>query len=190
MVVLLRALARLATFLLLLALAAVALIVAVVSILPSLGPAMGLTDARDAAGAYLAQLESPGPIAVKSALYALLAALTALLLLIGALARPRQSLVILEESSDGVLAARKRALAQMAAALTERVRGVTATRVKVRTDRKGRHGRLEVQASHPRATDPGEVEHGTTSALAPLSDGLGLSTRVRPRVGGSGQRAE
>ena len=63
MVVLLRALARLAAFLVLLALAALGLVIALVSLLPSLGPAMGLTDARDAAGSYLAQLESPGPIA-------------------------------------------------------------------------------------------------------------------------------
>ena len=190
MVVLLRALARLAAFLVLLALAALGLVIALVSLLPSLGPAMGLTDARDAAGSYLAQLESPGPIAAKSALYALLAALVALLLLIGALARRRQPLLILEESPEGVLAARRRAVAQVAEALTEQVRGLTATQVKVSADRTGRRGRLEVEASHPRTTDAAEVEQGAADALAPLSDGFGLTTRVRPRVGEPGQRAE
>lgn len=190
MVLLLRAIARLVAFLVLLALAALGLIVALVTLLPALGDAFELTALRETAGEYLGQLEAGGPVALVSLLAGLLAVLAGLLLLVGALAPAREPLVVADEGRDGRLAARRRPLGQMAEALVAGVRGVTATKARVRPARKGRGGRLNVSASHTRSESGADIQRETVAALAPLADGFGLRTRVRPRAADSGSRVE
>ena len=190
MVLALRAIARLAAFLVLVALALLALAVALVSLLPSLAEAFGLVALRESVGSYLTALEAPGEIALASLLSGLAAVLAGLLLLVGALARAREPLVVSDEGRDGRLAARRRPLSQMAEALVAEVTGVTAVRARVRPARKGLGGRLDVSASHSRQESPGEIEREAAAALAPLAEGFGLRTRVRPRVAESGQRVD
>ena len=190
MVLVLRAIARLAAFLVLLALALLALVVALVALLPSLAEAFGLIALREAAGAYLAALEAPGEVALMSLLSGLAAVLAALLLLVGALSRAREPLVVSDEGRDGRLAARRRPLSQMAEALVGGDTGVTAANARVRPARKGRGGRLDVSASHSRTESAGDIERDAAAALAPLAEGFGLRTRVRPRVADSGHRVE
>lgn len=190
MVLALRAIGRLAAFLVLLALALLGLVVALVALLPALAGAFGLTELRDTVGAYLAQLEAPGEIALVSLLSGLAAVLAGLLLLVGALAPGREPLVVADEGRDGRLAARRRPVGQMAESLVAGVRGVTATKARVRPARKGRGGRLDVSASHTRDESAEEIRRDGEAALAPLADGFGLSARVRPRVADAGKRVE
>ena len=190
MILILRAIARLVAFLLLLALALLGLVVALVALLPSLGEGFGLVALRETTGSYLSELEAPGEIALVSLLSGLAAVLAGLLLLVGALAPGREPLVVAEEGGDGRLAARRRALAQMAESLVGGVSGVTGAKARVRPARKGRGGRLDVSASHTRNESAEEVERDATTALAPLADGFGLRTRVRLRVADAGQRVE
>jgi len=190
MVLILRAIARLAAFLVLLALALLGLVVALVALVPSLGEAFGLIGLREATGAYLTELEAPGELALVSLLSGLAAVLAGLLLLVGALAPGREPLVVADEGSGGRLAARRRALSQMAESLVSGVAGVTGAKARVRPARKGRGGRLDVSASHTRNESTEEIERDAAAALAPLAEGFGLRTRVRPRVADAGQRVE
>lgn len=198
MILLLRTLTRLITFLLLLALAVFGGAVAVFSIgggsgtfsLPGLAELIGLPVLRDDAGMLLRAVEAGGPIALVTALAALGAIVVGLLLLIGAFAPRRERLVVLEQDDSGTLAARRRPLARAAAALAEGTRGVTATRVRVRPRRRGRGGKLRVRASHPRTADPDQVRTAATSALEPLTGAFGLKATVEPKLGEAGQRVQ
>ncbi len=195
--ILVRALARLVTFLLLLALAVAGLAAAVFSIrggdrplsLPALADNLRLPELRDTVGDYLGQLEVAGNVALISLLAGLGAVVLGLLLLLGALRRGRERLVIVDRTGGGVLAARRRALGQLAVALAEQVRGVAAAKVRVRTSRRGR-GKLRLTVTHPRDSSPGEVRGAATEALQPLSGGFGVKTKVKPRTGESGQRVQ
>lgn len=191
MILLLRALARLLTFLLLLALALAGLALAVIAISggdPGLTSSIGLPSVRDSVGNFLSDLEG-GDKQIAAVLGGLAAILLGLLLLIGLLAPRRERLVVFEKGDEGTITARRRPLAQMATTLAERTSGVTSARAKVKPSRRGDGGQLRLTASHPRSTPADEVTESTGQALEPLS-ALGLSPRVRTQVGDRGERVQ
>jgi hypothetical protein len=193
-----RILARLLTFLALVALAIAGAAVAVFSIgagsgtfsLPGLADLIGLPALRDRVGDLLGVVEAGGGIATITALCALGAVLLGLLLLIGTFAPRRERLVVLEQDEHGRLAARGRAIGHVAAALVQRTRGVTATKVKVRPRRRARGGKLRVKASHPRTAEPARVRTDTQSSLEPLTGAFGLSAKIEPQLGKAGKRVQ
>ena len=196
--ILLRALARLITFVLLLALAVTGLVVAIFSIrgedrplsIPALAENLRLHDLRETVGDFLDQLEGPGGIALLSALCGLGALLLGLMLLAGALSSRKERLMVLEREGGTTLAARKRPLGQVAAALVEQAKGVTATKVKVKPKRRRKGGRVEVTAIRTADATDGDVKQAASEALAPLTDDFGLRARVRPKLGEAGQRVQ
>lgn len=193
MILLLRALVRLLAFALLAALAVAGIAVAVFCIgggrsgLSLLHGAelLHLPQFRDSVGSFLTTLEAGGPVAVVAALAGLGAMLLGVLLLAGALVPRRERLV---SAGDGV-AARRRPLAQMAAALAEGSDGVTAVRARVRPGRRG-GGRLKIRAERTLPAHAADVERAIAQATAPLAEPFGLTTRVRTRVGRGGARVE
>jgi hypothetical protein len=198
MILLLRAIARLVTFVLLVVLAVGGLAIAVFSIggsssgdfnLPGLARLVHLSALRDQVGELFHDLEGPGSVAGITALCGLAAVALGLLLLVGALWPRRERLVILQRGEDGTLAARRRVLGRVAGALAEQTRGVTATKVKVRPGRKS-GGSLAVRADHSRAQKPQEVRERTQLALAPLTEAFGLRARITPRLGQHGRSVE
>ncbi len=197
MVVLLRAVARLVTFILLLALAAVGLATAIFSVggsgdlsIPGLASMVGLPGLEEEVGRLLDAVEADGSIALLSALGGLGAAVLGVLLLVGALAPARERLVVLLTGEKGTLAARRRPLGQVVRALVEQTRGVTASKVKLRPSRGERGGRLSIQAAYSTRSEPDRIAQDTTSSVDPLATAFELRTRVRPRPGGAGQRVQ
>ncbi len=198
MILLGRILARVLTFLLLVALAIAGAAVAVFSIgggsgtfsLPGLADLVGLPALRDRVGDLLAAVEGGGGIATITALCALGAVLLGLLLLIATFAPRRERLVVLEQDERGRLAARRRAIGHVAAALAQQTRGVTATKVKVRPKRRASGGKLRVKASHPRTADSDRVRTDTQTSLESLTGPFGLSVRVKPELGEAGKRVQ
>jgi len=196
--ILLRALARLITFVLLLALAVTGLVVAIFSIrgedrplsIPALAENLRLHDLRETVGDFLDQLEAPGDIALLSALCGLGALLLGLMLLAGALSSRKERLMVLEREDGTTLAARRRPLGQVAAALVEQAKGVTATKVKVKPKRRREGGWVEVTAIRTADATDGDVKQAASEALAPLTDDFGLRARVRPKLGEAGQRVQ
>jgi Family of unknown function (DUF6286) len=198
MILLLRAVTRLVTFVLLGVLALCGLAIAVFSIgwsrtgdfnLPGLARLVHLGDLRDQVGELLHDLAGPGPVAGITALCGLGVLVLGLLLLVGALWPRRERLVILDKNEEGTLAARRRVLGRVVSALAEQTRGVTATKVKVRPGRR-RGGRVAVRADHSRAQDPRDLRDRTQLALAPLTEAFGLRARVQPRLGQRGRKVE
>ncbi len=200
MIMLLRAIARVVTFALLVVLSVCGLAIAVFSIgwsstgdfnLPGLARLVHLGDLRDQVGELLHDLTAPGPAAGIAALCGVAAVALGLLLLVGALWRRRERLVILQTSDEGegTLAARRRVLARVASALAEQPRGVTATKVKVSPGKRG-GGRLAVRTDYSHTQQPQDVRQRTELALAPLTEPFGLRVRVSPRLGERGRRVE
>lgn len=197
MVILLRALARLVTFVLLVALAAIGLATAIFALggsgdlsIPGLASLGGLPELEDQAGRLLGAVEADGSIAVLSALAGLGSAALGVLLLVGALAPTRERLVVLEKSDEGTLAARRRPLTQAARALVEQTRGVTASKVKLRPRRGERGGKLSIRVAHSSASDPSRIADEATASVGQLEKAFELKTRVRPRLGGKGRRVQ
>ncbi len=198
MILLLRAIARFVVLVLLVALALVGLTVAVFSIqggdkplsLPGLAAHVRLPEVRETVGDYLDQLEEDGPLAKISALAGAGAVLAGVLLLLGVLAPRREQLVIYDNGEAGGLRARRRALAGVAEALAEQVRGVTEAKARVRPRGRLRSGRLRVTASYPRSEQDREVEKRVLDAVSPLVESSGLTPRVELRVGKRGARVE
>ncbi len=194
--IVLRALARLVTFLLLVALAVVGLALAVFSLgpagsfsLPGLAQLVHLPALRDDVGRLLGAVEASGPLAALTGLAGLASVVVGLLLLAGALVSRRERLAVMERTDQGTLAARRRPLGRVAGALVEQVRGVTATKTKVRPGRR-RGGKVAVEAVHSRTTDPKQVRTAARELLGPITEAFGLKTRIRPRVGDAKQRVE
>ncbi len=193
----LRALVRLVSFVLLLALALVGAAIALFSIqggdtglsIPSLAQIVQLPELRGTLDDFLAALERPGPVAAMTLLVAVGAVVLGALLLIGILLPRRERMVTLDSSERGMLAARRRPLAQLAAALAERVEGVTQARVRVRP-RRTSGGRLKVRADRTRAAQPESVKQSIAHALEPLTGPFELRARTSSRVGESGSRVQ
>lgn len=195
--ILLRALVRLLSFVLLVALALLGGAVALFSIqdgdtglsIPSLARIVQLPELGETLDDFLAGLERPGDVAGLTLLAAVGAIVLGVLLLIGTLVPRRERIVALESSERGRLAARRRPLAQLAAALAERAEGVTGARVRVRP-RRTSGGRLKVRADRTRTAPPESVKHSIAQALEPLTGPFELRARSSSRVGDSGSRVQ
>jgi hypothetical protein len=198
MILLLRALARLVTLLLLAFLAACGLAIAIFSIgwsrtgdfnLPGLARLVHLGALRDQVGELLHDLAGPGPVAGIAALCGLGAIALGLWLLVGALWPRRERLVILDRAKEGTLAARRRVLARVASALAEQTRGVDRHQGQGQTRPPARGAACG--ARRPLA-HPGAPKYPPTHplALAPLTEAFGLRARVQPRLGQRGRRVE
>ena len=196
---LLRALTRLVGVLWMLALALLGLGIALycVDAVVSLGSArpdrlLGLASIRRHVEHFLDQLAAGGPTAGLALLCGLGAMLLGILLLVGALGSRKQRLAVLDQdTNNGILAARPRALRDMSRALAEQTPGATSVkRPKLALSRRGTRGRLKVTASSARTSDPREVEHGLKERLGPISEPFKLKPRVRVRVGERGERVQ
>jgi len=196
-ILLLRGLARVLAFLLFVALAVAGLAVALFSLgsgagdfsLPGLARLIGLPELREEVGTLLARVEAEGDTALVTALAAVGAVVLGVCLILGALWPRRERLVVFDRDEQGRLAARRRVLASLAGALAEQPRGVTEAKVRVRPGRRT-GGVLSVRAFHSRRQQGSEVRNREESALAPLTEELGLRARVSPRLGGRGRRVE
>ncbi len=185
---LLQALARLVTFLLLVALALAGLALAVFSIgggeatvsLPGLAELIRLDVLRDSVGDLLATVEDGGSVATVPALAGAGAVVLGCLLLLGAFGSRRERLVTLPHEGDGALGARRRPLGHMAVALADQARDVTPRKVKVRPSRRGPGGRVEVAVDHP-STSEGVADR-TAGSLEPLTKPFNLKAHVRARA--------
>ena len=191
MILIARALVRLFSILLLLILAIAGIVLAAFCIgTGTTGPSpgglanlLGLSEMHEAVGDWLAQVESPGPVALIAAACGIGAMLLGMLLLLGILVPRRERLVSLSSTDQGELAARRRPLAQAATALVEQVRGVTEARVKVKPRRRG-GGRMKVRASRVRRVDAQQVEGAVTEQLGGLTGPFKLKARIDvPRRG-------
>ena len=191
MLLILRALARLVAFLALLALALLGLATAIFSIqgdtralsLPTLARHLQLPQLREVIDDYLSHLETGGPVAWVSVGAGAAAIALGVLLLIGALARRHERLVVLEQNGEARLAARRRPLGQIAGNFVAQVRGVTNERTRVRPRRIRRRGRLTVVAYHSRSFPSPEIERRASAAVTELADAFSLTVRVRARRG-------
>ncbi len=192
MIAVARVLVRLVGFLALAALAVAGIVLAVFCIGTGTGgPSLGrlarllhLASLRATVGHWLGQLEASGSVAVIAGLCGLGAVLLGLLLLAGIFVPRRERLVTLAQGEHGTLAARRRPLAQVAAALVEQVRGVTQARVRVRPLRRP-GGRLAVRASRTRPSDPRQVQSAVRDQLRGLTEPFKLKARVAaPQRGG------
>ena len=197
MILLFRALARLVTFVLLFTLAATGLAVAIFSLggsgdlsIPGLANLVGLSDLEENTGRLLGVVEADGSIALRSGLAGLGAVAAGVLLLVGASTPARERLLVLDKNDEGTLAARRRALSQVAGALVEQTRGVTAAdKVRLRPSRGERGGKLSIRAVHSASADPSQIKRDATASLDPLK-AFELKTLVRPGLGGSGRRVQ
>jgi hypothetical protein len=187
---LLRAVARLVTVMLLAALALAGAAVAVCSIasegafsLPWLADQLGLAELRDEVGDFLTTLEAPGPVALRSAAAGLAAVCAGLLLLAGALWPRKERLTLLERGESGTLGANRRALGGAAASLVESVRGLSARRVRLRPSRRGVGGRLDMRALRPETLPEDEAVRRADRALVPLAESFTLRPHIRTRTG-------
>lgn len=194
MVLLLRALARLVGFLLLVALAVAGLAAAVFSLqggdgslsLPGLVRLVSLDDLSATVGTFLAGLEGGGTHTI-AALSGAGAVALAIGLLVGTLVARRERLVVVRRDSAGVVAARRRAVAETASALAEQPRDVLRARAKVRPHRRSEGARLLLTAYHARTASRDAVKRAARSRLEPIEAPFSLRAKVRgrlPRRGG------
>lgn len=195
--ILLRALVRVVTFVLLLALSLAGLAAAVSCLRTGTGPltipwladVALLPELRDEVGGWFDDLAADGPLAWKSALGGAAAMALGLLLLAGLLIPRRERLVTLSGGRDGRLLARRRPLGQISRALVEQVRGVTQTKAKVRPRRRG-GGTIKLRADRSRSADEGEIRGRAKDALDELTSGFRLRAKVRTRLGEKGSRLQ
>jgi hypothetical protein len=151
-----------------------------------------LPDVRRHVGRFLDQLAAPGGTAGLALLCGLGAMLIGILLLLGVLGRRKQRLAILEsDAHTGTIAARLRPLKEMTRALAEPVRGATSIkRPKLALSRQGTRGKLKINATRTRTTDPRELQAAVEKAVTPITEPFGLTPRVRVRLGESGNRVQ
>ena len=198
MILFLRALARLVGFLLLVALAVLGLAVAVFCIqggdgtlsLASLAELLRLHELRESVAELLDGLEHGSSMPWGSLLGGVAAILLGLALLAGVLVRRRERLVTVAGSDGRRLAARRRPLAQVAAALAEQARGVTSSSVRVRPRRRRQGGRIKVKTVHSRRAKDAEVRERVERELNGLSSGFSLRPKVRTQLGEGARRVE
>lgn len=199
MILLLQAVTRLVTLVVLAALALAGLVVAIFSVpdaesgLVELADLVGLHLARDEVGSFLESLEaSPTAGQVILCLGAVVAGGA---LIAGALIRRGERTVQLPaadgsqgEVPEGRLSARRRALAQMGTALADRVRDAEALRLRLRPKRRSAGGTMRVKATVRQGGDEGEAVERIGRELRPLSEPFSLRQRVsakQQREGGS-----
>lgn len=188
--IVLRMLVRLVAFLLLVVLALVGLVVLVVAVDPSGGASLlRLPQLRDVVGSWLDALQDGVPTPIVDVLAGAGAVLLGLVLLAGLLVPRRERLVALRKTGHGTLAARRRALAQVATGLVEQGRGVTEAKVKVKPRRRT-GGRLRVRAARTGPAEPAAVQRAITTQLEGLTGPFKLKTSVRLRAGGRGARVQ
>ncbi|MBV9535834.1 MAG: hypothetical protein JO321_10535 [Solirubrobacterales bacterium] len=185
MIALARLLVRLLTLLSLIVLSAAGILVAVFSISGGRGgPSLtqGAKDAhlpelRDTTAHWLGQIEAHGSIAVIAGLCGLGAIVLGLVLLAGLLVPRRERLITLERREGGTIAARRRALAQVATALVDQLSGVASARVRIRP-RRTSGARLAVRATRTRRSDAAQVKASVRERLANLTEPFKLTARV------------
>ena len=153
---------------------------------------LDLPSVRSHVGRWLDQVAAPGSTAGLALLCGLGAMLLGVLLLIGVLGRRKQRVAILDhDNSDGTVAARPRPLRDMTLALAEQARGATSIkRPRLSLSRRGTRGRLKLNATRTRTSDPQEVKDAVISAVQPISDPFHLKPRVQIRLGESGNRTQ
>lgn len=153
---------------------------------------LDLPSVRSHVGRWLDQVAAPGSTAGLALLCGLGAMLLGVLLLIGVLGRRKQRVAILDhDDSDGTVAARPRPLRDMTLALAEQARGATSIkRPRLSLSRRGTRGRLKLNATRTRTSDPQEVKDAVISAVQPISDPFHLKPRVQIRLGESGNRTQ
>lgn len=196
MILIAQALARLVGFVLVLALAFAGAAVAVFSIqagsatlsLPNLASLLALPELRDSVGAWLTDLEGPGPVATVAAAAGAGAVLLGLVLLAGALLPRRERLVIIERSDAGILSARRRAVATALRALAEQPRDVVRAKARVRPRRRGLGGRARLTVYHAQTAAERTTAATAKRRVTPLADRLSLRLRTRTRVPRRGAR--
>jgi hypothetical protein len=151
-----------------------------------------LPDVRHHVGRFLDQVAAPGGTDGLALLCGLGAMLIGILLLVGVLGRRRQHLAILQQDHQtGTIAARSRPLGAMARALAESANGATSIkRPRVSLSRRGRRGKLKINATRTRTTDPRELQAAVRKAVEPVSEPFGLKPRVRVRYSESGNRVQ
>jgi hypothetical protein len=199
MMTLLRVLARVvgAIWMIVLALFGLGVALYCVDALVSLGSIrpdrlLHLPSVRQHVGRFLEQVGAPGATAGLALLCGLGAMLIGILLLIGVVGRRKERLVILEsDGQTGVIAARRRPLGQMARALAEPADGATSVkRPKFALSRGGTRGKLKINTTRTRTTDPHELQAAVQKAVAPITEPFGLKPRVRVRLGEPGNRTQ
>lgn len=153
---------------------------------------LDLPAVRRHVGRFLDQVAAPGSTAGLALLCGLGAMLLGILLWMGVLGRRRQRLAILEqERQTGAIAARPKPLRDMARALAEPARGAASVkRPKLSLSRRGTRGKLTVNATRARSTDPRELKTALEQAVEPITEPFGLKPRVRVRLGEPGRRAQ
>ncbi len=195
---LLRPLARLigALWMLVLALFGLAVAMYCFDAVVSLGSArpdrlLGLQGVRRHVGRFLDQVAAPGSTAGLALLCGLGAMLLGVLLLVGVAGRRKQRLVVLEhDRQTGAVAARTKPLREMAWTLAQQARGATSVkRPQLSLSRRGTRGRLTMNATRARTTEPQELKDAVVRAVEPISEPFNLKPRVRVRLGESGSRA-
>jgi hypothetical protein len=143
-------------------------------------------------GHFLNQLAASGSTAGLALLCGLGAMLLGMFLLIGVVGRRKQRIVILEhDGQTGAIAARTRPVQDMVRALAEPVRGATSVkRPKLSLPRSGAGGKLVLDATRTRTTDPRELQTAVEQAVRPITEPFHLDPRVRVRLGESGSRVQ
>jgi hypothetical protein len=151
-----------------------------------------LPAVRRHVGRFLNQLAAPGGTAGLALLCGLGAMLIGFLLLLGVLGHRRHRLAVLEsDAQTGTIAARSRPLKDMTRALAELVHGATSVkRPKLALSRQGTHGKLKINATRTRTTDPHELQAAVEKAVEPITQPFHLNSRVRVRLGESGNRVQ
>lgn len=192
MVALAHALSRLVGTLLLALISAAGLAAAIFCIeggddtlsIPRLASYIHLPTLRRAVGTELRTLEAHGPVAWVSLGCGVGAIALGIVLLTGVLVPVRERLVILTRDDAGETAARRRALAAVAAALASEPRTVLRARAWARPTRHSPGGRVQIRAEHLGTADRDQVTHAVNDSLRELADSLPLEVSVHVRAGG------
>jgi hypothetical protein len=194
-ILLLQAVTRLVTLVVLAALALVGLAVAVFSVpeaesgLVQLADLVGLHLARDEVGSFLDSLETSPSAGEALACVAAVAAGVGLIA--GALLSRGERRVQLPsqssgeetdaEAEDGRLGARRRAVTQMGTALAGRVRDAETLKLRVRPRRRSPGGTLRVKATLRQGGGESDASERIGRELRPLTEAFSLRQRVTTR---------
>lgn len=147
----------------------------------SLADTAQLTQAWREVGTFL---ENTAPAGGTTVLVAAAGALLiGIILLIGALAPARERELALKDDRD--LSIRRRALRSAFVAQAGSARGTTATKVRLRTRRLRRGGRLAVRATRSPRAEAAPIKQSLSARIEPLAAAFALRAKVSSRVGKS-----